>query len=179
MQETESVPDEEQWRSGSSLSTAVHLISGGTAGFLLFCLMLITIIDVAGRYIFNAPLPGGSEIIQLIMAGIIYSALPSVNRQEGHITVDLLDAVTPEPVVRVRQILVSLILLVLLGTITWCLWLLAESLRQDGETWEYLKFQRSPIVYFMCLCSAIGTFIILLNLLRYLLGARRPEPGFI
>jgi len=179
MSETELTPNEDLWRSGSPFTTAVHLVSGGTSGVLLFGLMVVTIIDVAGRYVFNAPLPGGSEIVQLIMAAIIYSALPSVNRQEGHISVDLLDAITPKRILRTRQIVVNLIALGVLGTITWCLWLLADSLRQDGETWEYLKWQRAPIVYFMCLCSGIGTIIILLNLLRYIRGARRPEPGFI
>ena len=155
------------------------MISGGLSGILLFFLMAVTIVDVAGRYLFNAPLPGGNEIVQLVMAAIIYSALPSVNRQEGHITVDLLDFITPKQVVRIRQILVNLVAVVVLGTITWCLWLLADDLRLNGETWEYLNWKRSPIVYFMVLCSGIGTFIFILNLLRYVRGARRPEPGFI
>lgn len=177
--ESGSTLTEDQWRGGGRFTTAVHTVSGGIAGILLFGLMTVTIIDVAGRYLFNAPLPGGNEIVQLIMAAIIYSALPSVNRQEGHISVDLLDFITPKRIVRTRQILVNLVALVVVGTITWCLWLLADDLRQVGETWEYLNWQRAPIVYFMCLCSGIGTFIILLNLLRYIRGASRPEPGFI
>jgi TRAP-type C4-dicarboxylate transport system permease small subunit len=179
MSETGKSSTEDQWRGGSQFTTNVHKISGGLSGILLFFLMAVTIVDVAGRYLFNAPLPGGNEIVQLVMAAIIYSALPSVNRQEGHITVDLLDFITPKQVVRIRQILVNLVAVVVLGTITWCLWLLADDLRLNGETWEYLNWKRSPIVYFMFLCSGIGTIIFILNLLRYVRGARRPEPGFI
>ena len=167
------------WRGGSRLTTAVHAVFGGIAGLLLFALMAITIVDVAGRYLFGAPLPGGNEIIQLAMAATIYSALPSVSRQEGHIVVDLFDTVTPERLVRPRQFMVNGVVLVALATITWCLWLLAEDLRDVGETWEYLTWQRSPIVYLMCFFSLVGTLIVLLNLLRYAQGARRPEPGFI
>lgn len=170
---------EDQWRGGSPFTTAIHKVFGGLSGILLFILMMVTIVDVVGRGIFNAPLPGGNEFVQIFMAAIIYGALPSVNRQEGHITVDLLDFITPKAVIRVRQIVITLVQLMVMGTITWCLWQLAEDLREVRETWEYLVWKRYPIVYFMFVCSAIGTFIFLLNLLRYLRGARRPEPGFI
>ena len=177
--DTATTPSEDQWRGGSHLTTTIHTVSGGLSGILLFVLMVVTIVDVTGRYLFNAPLPGGNEIVQLVMAAIIYSALPSVNRQEGHISVDLLDFITPKQIVRPRQILVNLVALVVMGVVTWCLWLLAEDLRENGETWEYLNWKRYPIVYFMCVCSGVGTLVVLLNFLRYIRGARRPEPGFI
>ncbi len=172
-------PPEEPWRTGSRFTTVVHGVFGGISGVLLFCLMGITVVDVAGRYLLGAPLPGGNEIVQLTMAATIYSALPSVNRQEGHIVVDLLDSAVPRTLVRVRQLAVNLVAMMMLGVVTWCLWLLAEDLREVGETWEYLTWHRFPLVYLMCLFSLIGTLVFLFNMLRYARGARRPEPGFI
>ena len=179
MSATGTTPTEGDWRGGGRLTTAVHRVFGGVAGILLFGLMAITVVDVVGRYVFSAPLPGGNEIVQLTMAALIYAALPSVNRQEGHITVDLLDFVTPQTVVRPQRVLINVVSLVVMAAVTWCLWLLAEDLREVGETWEYLGWSRAPIVYFMCLLSFIGALIALLNISRYVGGARRPEPGFI
>ena len=185
MTEIDNVPDSkpldegDKWRSGSKTTTIIHLISGGVSGTLLFALMAVTAYDVIGRYGLDSPLPGGSEIIQMIMAAIIYSALPSVNRQESHITVDLLDSMTPNKLVRPRQILVTLLTLVMLSVITWALWVLAVDLRDVGETWAYLGFSRAPIVYFMCLCSFAGSLLMLVNLIRYIRGVDRPEPGFV
>ncbi|MDH3232924.1 MAG: TRAP transporter small permease [Alphaproteobacteria bacterium] len=175
-----SEPDYSQlWRSGGAFTTAIHGLSGGAAGIVLFALMAVTMVDVVGRYVFSAPLPGGNEIVQILMAAIIYAALPSVCRQEAHITVDLLDGLTPRRVVPFRQMVMNAVGAAVMGTICWCLWLLAERLREDHETWEYLVWERAPVVYFMCVLSGIGAVIFLANLLRYLRGARGPKPGFI
>ena len=68
---------------------------GGLASVMLFFLMAVTVVDVTGRYVFNAPLPGSSEITELLMAVLVYTGLPGVSRLEKHISVDLLDSVTP------------------------------------------------------------------------------------
>lgn len=179
MAETLDMGEDDRWRSGGRFTTAIHAASGGAAGVLLFVLMAVTMIDVVGRYVFNAPLQGGTELIQMIMAALIYSALPSVCRQEGHIAVDLLDHLTPARLVPARQILVNLVGAVILGVIAWRLWTLAQQVSEDNVTWEYLTWSRAPIVYFMCALAAIGTLILLVNLVRYGRGARAPAPGFI
>lgn len=176
---TEAWADPHSWRSGSRLTTGIHALSGGAAGLLLFALMAVTMADVVGRDLFSRPLPGGNEIVQILMAGIIYAALPSVCRQEGHVTVDLLDGLTPRKMVPFRQVFLNLSGFVILGTICWCLWLLAQDLRDAKETWEYLNFGRAPTVYFMCAMSGAGALIFLINILRYFRGQRAPEPGFI
>ncbi len=166
------------WRSGGRLTTAIHLLSGGAAGVILFVIMMVTIVDVVGRDLFNAPLPGAFETTQLLMAALIYAGLPSVSRQESHITVDLLDPVTPAVLMRGRQILVNLIVCGCLGVIAWRLWVLAEKIRDYGDVTEYLRIPRAPMIYFMCALAAIAAVVALANIFRYLRGARAPAPGF-
>ncbi len=168
-----------RWYSGDRLTTWVHVVFGGVAGILLFCIMAVTVLDVVGRYLFNSPLPGGFEITQFLMAALIYSALPSVSRQESHITIDLLDSFTPAAVIPVRQILVNLVASVCMGIIAWKLWDLAEKIREYGDVTEYLRMSRSPIIYFMSALSALATLVLIANVFRYLRGARGPAPGFI
>ena len=42
------------------------------AGIVLLWIVLVTCVDVIGRYFFNSPLYAGAEIIQVSMAGVIF-----------------------------------------------------------------------------------------------------------
>ena len=44
----------------------------GIAAVILFLLMLLSFIDVVGRDVFDAPLPGGFEITEIMMAALIF-----------------------------------------------------------------------------------------------------------
>ena len=59
------------------------------AGFVLLWIVLVTCIDVVGRYFFNSPLYAGAEIIQVSMAGVIFFSLPYMFFKNEHIIVDL------------------------------------------------------------------------------------------
>ena len=52
---------------------------GVTSAAVLFLMMAITAVDVAGRYVFNKPLTGGFEITELLLAALIYCGLPLVS----------------------------------------------------------------------------------------------------
>lgn len=158
---------------------AIHWTFGGLAGVLLFVIMMVTVVDVAGRYLFNAPLPGGFEITQMLMAALIYAGLPSACLQESHVTIDLLDGVTPKRVVRPRQIVINLGCAIILAVIAWQLWHLAEKIADYGDVTEYLRLPRSPIIYYMSVLSGVGAVIFVANVVRYLRGDRAPAPGFI
>jgi TRAP-type C4-dicarboxylate transport system permease small subunit len=147
---------------------------GGFAAVTLFLLMAVTVVDVTGRYVFNAPLPGSSEITELMMAVLIYAGLPAVSRLERHISVDLLDPVTPARLVRSRQVAINLVGAATLGVIAWRLWLYAEQIADYGDVTEYLHLAHAPFIYFMSVFSGLGALVTLLNVGRYLRGATTP-----
>jgi len=47
------------------------------AAIVLFFIVLVTCVDVIGRYFFNSPLYAGSELVQVSMAGVIFFILAS------------------------------------------------------------------------------------------------------
>lgn len=53
--------------------------------------MALTFVDVWGRYIFIAPVPGGVELTELMMAALIFAGLTLVMMEGEHIIVDLAD----------------------------------------------------------------------------------------
>ena len=64
---------------------------GGLMAIALVAMMLLTVVDVVGRYVFNHPVPGSSEIIEYLLATLVFGTLPIASAYEEHIVVDILD----------------------------------------------------------------------------------------
>ncbi len=159
---------------GDRLTRCIFWILGGFAGVILAALMAVTVIDVIGRYVFNAPLPGSFEITQVMMAALIFAALPAVSRFEQHITIDLLDGVTPTRLVRFRQITINTVCAVALAILCWRLWVYAVQTVEFGDVTEYLRLPRAPAIFYMSIFSGIGALVLFANALRYARGAAKP-----
>ena len=63
----------------------------GVAALMLFAIMLIVVVDVAMRYLFNAPLGWSYGLISLyLMVGLFYFSLSDTLHHDGHVRVDIL-----------------------------------------------------------------------------------------
>ena len=148
-------------------------ILGGLSAIILFVLMMLTTVDVIGRYLFNTPLPGGYEITELMMAALVFAAMPVVTRRENHIVIDLLDFMMPKAIVRPRQIIVNLLCAVLCALWCWRTWTLGVRLGGYNEVTEYLNLPLAPICYFISVMSGLVTLVFLHLAWRYAIGAAR------
>ncbi len=132
----------------------------------LFAMMLVTFIDVLGRYFFASPLPAAYELISLIMPAIIFCALPMVNLTEGHVTIDLLDSMVPKAIQRWQSFLVNLIAAGALAMIAWRLFVLSQDHHEfDGVTDElYLPlWPFSAAMGVLCVIAAITMIVAATN----------------
>jgi len=80
------------------------------AASVLFLLMLTTCLDVAGRYLFNSPLPGATELTRLGLALMVFAAMPVVTYRGGHIVVDLLDHILGPMVLKILGLISALLI---------------------------------------------------------------------
>jgi TRAP-type C4-dicarboxylate transport system permease small subunit len=142
---------------GEGLSTFAALVLAGV--------MMITVVDVFGRYLVNAPLPGSSELTEILMAVLVYAGLPIVSHRQAHITVDLLDAVTPRFLVPVRRVFVGLVSVSVMAVVSWRIWAYAEQLSGWGVT-EYLHLPLAPFAYFMSVLAGLAAAVELRRLVR-------------
>ena len=62
------------------------------AMIFLFILLAVTCIDVVGRYFFNNPLTGSTELTEMSLGILVFTAIPIVSYKQLHITVDILDS---------------------------------------------------------------------------------------
>jgi TRAP-type C4-dicarboxylate transport system permease small subunit len=146
---------------------------GYLSAIILFILMLLTVVDVLGRFLLNAPLPGGFEITELMMAALVFAAMPAVTRREDHIVIDLLDFMMPTWIVRPRQVIVNLLCVVLCALWAWRTWVLGDRLAGYGEVTEYLHLPLAPICYFIGLMSGLTGLVFLWLAWRYATGQAR------
>jgi len=56
---------------------------------LIFFLMLFTMGEVVGRYFFNRPILGHVEIVEMVMAGVVFFGLASTQKIGGHPRMEL------------------------------------------------------------------------------------------
>ena len=64
---------------------------GLIAGAVLFVMMMLTTVDVFGRYVLNKPVAGAFEVTEMMLAALIYCGLPLVSQRREHIVIDTFD----------------------------------------------------------------------------------------
>lgn len=138
-------------------------VLGGVAALILFVMMSLTCADVIGRYFFNRPLHGAFELTEMMLACLIFAGLPLVTLRQEHITVDVLDDMTPDWLLSIQHVLASLVGAVATGYLSWRLWLRAVQMDAAGETTAQLKIKLAYLTYGMSLLmvlTAIALFVL-------------------
>jgi TRAP-type C4-dicarboxylate transport system permease small subunit len=148
---------------------------GGIAAVLLMAMMLITVVDVIGRYALQRPVPGAYELIELSLAIVIFMALPLVALKDENISVTLLiERLTR----RTRQIHAGLMALTcagVLAVVAWRLYAHAAQLASYGDVTMFLRLPRGPIGYVMAGLCGLGAVATVVLAIDYLRVARTPE----
>jgi len=140
----------------------ISQVLSAAAASLLFILMGITVVDVIGRYVFNQPLAGSSELTEIVLGLIIFAAFPLLCRRNDHIAVDLLENRLSAKFKRVRDRAVQVVLIVCLLTLTCGLFLLGMRARRDVLVTEILALPNAVFLFTMaCLLLLSVAFSVL------------------
>lgn len=149
--------------------------------FFVFAMMVLTFADVVGRYIFSAPIPGAFEIIEFIMALVIFCGLPLVTILGGHITVSLLDGFIPKGLVWYQRLFIYLFSIGVAVFLTAALWNQARVLGESGMATVFLDLPIAPLVTVITVLSAVALAILCGQAIRHALsdrsGGRDREAG--
>lgn len=135
---------------------------GVAASLILLSLILITCVDVIGRYVFDRPLSGAFELTELLLAALVFLTLPLTTERKEHIEVDLVAAVAPQRFNQVLTAMAGLFSAAVLATLAWRLASHAFSSYEDGAVTNALSIPYAPFGYlasFSCLVSAFIAFL--------------------
>ncbi len=157
---------------GQGWISSLPRILDWAGAILLFAMMLLTFVDVIGRYVFNSPIVGGFEITEFMLATLIFVGIPLITLRGGHITVDLLDPVFPPSFRSVRDRLVSVLWAVVLVFVAYQLWIKASDLVEQGEITQVLRFPIAPFAFAMAILVLVSAAIATIAAVR----GGSPEP---
>lgn len=126
------------------------------AALALAALMVLTFADVILRSAFNAPIQEAAELTRLLMAIIVFAALPAVGLSDRHITVDLTDSLFSRRMARLRDFVVQAGCGAILFWPAERVWVLAERARSYGDVTEYLAIPQFWPTAFIAAATAVA-----------------------
>lgn len=135
----------------------------------LLILMVTVFIDVVGRNLFNTPLPWGTELLEMVLALMIFAIYPLLALGFGHITVDLIQV---RPGLRaVQRVLSGAIGAVVFALIAWCMGRQALRAADYGEATPLLNV---PLAWVLGGIGALAAVSVLAFLLATVRSIRHP-----
>ncbi|SDE24570.1 TRAP-type C4-dicarboxylate transport system, small permease component [Salipiger thiooxidans] len=152
---SEATPDAPPPRGAFGLRAALAVLGG----ILLMALMGMTVTDVIGRYLFNAPLRGATELTELLLAAVVFLGLPAVALADEHVTVDLVTDRLPRAAQPWRLAAAGLFSAVVLAVVAWRVWVYASQIGGYGGTTTTLAIPIAPLGYFCAVCTGVGALL--------------------
>jgi TRAP-type transport system small permease protein len=123
------------------------------ASVSLAAMMLLTVTDVVLRAVFNRPIRGTYELIELLLCATFFVALPAVFLRDGHIVVDSIDRYAPAIVPWLRRI-AGVIAVAMLVLMAWRGGLAARDTWAFGDVTPDLSLPK--VLYWIPLLFGLG-----------------------
>ncbi|MGE0097190.1 MAG: TRAP transporter small permease [Hydrogenophaga sp.] len=131
----------------------------GAGVVALFILMVVVFVDVVGRNLFNRPLPWGTELLEVVLAVLIFALYPVLALRSSHITVDLIPL--PRALRAPQRALAGLVGATLFGVIAFCTARQAIRSAGYGDASPLLQIPTAYVLWGMCALSVVSAFAFL------------------
>lgn len=119
-------------------------------------MMAVVFVDVVGRNLLNKPLPWGTELLEVVVAVMVFALYPVLALRSGHITVDL---ITVRPALqRLQRLLSAGVGALLFAVIAWCTGRQAMRSASYGDASPLLQIPTSVVLWGMT-ALAVATVI--------------------
>jgi TRAP-type C4-dicarboxylate transport system permease small subunit len=132
---------------------------GVAASAILMAMMLLTVVDVVARYVFNRPLAGAFEVTELMLLVLIFAGLPLVTYADEHAVMDFIDRVLSPRAQTLLRRGVQLASAAVMFLLTWLIWLKADRIWAYRDATDVLRILYGPFVYFMAITIGLAALI--------------------
>ena len=132
---------------------------GVAASVVLLAMMLLTVIDVVGRYRLKMPVRGAFEVTELMLVVLIFAGLPLVSFSDEHAVMDFVDRLLGPRGQRALQRVVHVVSAAFMFLLTWLMWLKADRIWAYRDATDVLRILYGPFVYFMALALGLAGLI--------------------
>jgi TRAP-type C4-dicarboxylate transport system permease small subunit len=117
-----------------------------TVAAATMAMMLITVVDVVGRYLLNSPLSGANELVEMTLGLAIMSGMPLVSMQGSHISVSMIEGLRSRPWYGALQAFIEFFCLACSVLIAYALWKRTGHLMETLEHTSVLRVTLWPMV---------------------------------
>jgi TRAP-type transport system small permease protein len=142
---------------------------------LMFVMMILTFVDVIGRYVFTAPIFGAAEMIQFLLAMTIFAGLCLVNARDQHITVELFEPQLDHLFPVARRIIVQLFSVAVMAIIAYQLYRFALDAQKIGSRTVVLEWPFSIVAFTVAGLSIVSLIAQVLGLMLPCQGGDNPD----
>lgn len=132
-----------------------HAVETSMALFLL-AMVGLTFADVIGRRIFGAPIYGANDIIEHLMALVVFAGLPLVTAAGAHLSIDLFDRLVGGPAMAWWRALTAVLVTVVLSVMAWRFLEHGLNASRISEVSQALRAPRAPLYFFMAASCALS-----------------------
>ena len=123
----------------------------------LVLLVLVTSVDVLGRYAFNAPFAPAFSLARILMALMVFAALPLASSADEHLRAGLFDANWSGAGLRWRGIVVHAVSTLACAVLAWRLGAQTSEYAANGELIEVLDVRAAWVVGVLSVLAVAGT----------------------
>jgi TRAP-type C4-dicarboxylate transport system permease small subunit len=141
----------------------------------LLLMMGLTVVDVAGRFLFNSPILGSFEITQYLVVILVFSFVGYAQSRKVHVNVDLLVNSFPRKVQAAVDLFNYLVCLLLMAVVTWMGVLKAFDSMASGDKPMNLSVPQYPFVFFLALGCAVMCIEFFRDILQILFKIKDKE----
>lgn len=142
-----------------NLAARLEIVLGSVSAVVLFLMMMVTAVDVIGRYLFNTPLAGGFELTEMMLAALIFCGLPLVSKRREHIVIDTFDPFMSRQVKQFFNVLADVVCFLTLSGIGYLIFRRAVRVAEYGDTTNVLKLPLAPVAALMGAMIVIAAVI--------------------
>lgn len=133
------------------------------AAFGLFVMMMVTVVDVGGRYLFRAPLRAGFELTEYLMGLLVFVALPLVSLARSHVRITLLDGILGPRATRLRDRAVGVVSGAVCLLVAWSLARLAARMGAYGDGTQTLGLPLAPLAWIMVASLVVSALVVMIQ----------------
>ena len=144
------------------------MLLGLACVLVLVSLIGLTCVDVVARYAFNSPVTGAYELTEILLATLIFLALPLTTQAKEHIEVELLDGMKNRFLASVSSVVATVSVAGVFSVISYELWLHAQKLAERGQVTDSLELPVAMVGFLAAASCAASALLIILTETRRL-----------
>ena len=140
------------------------------AAVTILLMMMLTAVDVVGRYFLSSPVPGAFELTEFAMAIAIFAALPVVVLRKAQVTADLVSGSLGRLGTYLLGLVTDLAGLALFSLLAWRLWIEGIEVARYGTTAGILHLPLAPLAFYAAVLSGVSALVHLHHLVTRIRG---------